>query len=82
MRHSLLTAQHQIHDGTLTYTDEAELFAANPGSSYYHRIGYATSEGSYWMWTAGGWVPHGNVLARALVHDGDVLTHEGEILWA
>ena len=85
--HKDLTAMHQIHDDDLVYADEAELQAASPASDYYHRFGYATSERTYWLYNQDGWTlsfapQAGSVLSQAVVHDGAVVTFEGEIVVA
>jgi len=57
--HSDSTEQHQLHDSRLEYADEATLQADTPAAALYGRIGYATSEDTYWLWTASGWVQIG-----------------------
>lgn len=49
-RHIDSTQQHQLHDSRLVYADEATLLAAGGlDTALQHRIGYATSEKSYWI---------------------------------
>lgn len=84
-KHSDSTEQHQLHHTDLVYADEATLIAASPSASLYHRVGYATSERTYWLWTQDGWYQladpqAGSPLSRAAVHDDAVVTHNGEIV--
>ena len=87
--HNELTSLHQLYDDDLLYADEATLLAATPSSDLYHRVGYATTERSYWLWTQDGWdllldpqQGAGAVLSTAVVFEGDVVTYEDEIVWA
>ena len=84
--HSASTLQHQIYDDDLEYANEATLEAASPAITLYHRVGYAITERTYWLWTQDGWYqladPGGEAsLSRAVVFEGDVVTYEDEIVW-
>jgi hypothetical protein len=83
--HTDSTAQHQIHDSSLVYADEATLLAATPASTLYHRIGYATAEATYWVWTSQGWsllvdATGASTFDRIVCNTDGVVVHDGEVV--
>ena len=47
--HSDSTLQHQIHDDSLEYADEATLLAATPAVALESRVGHAIAEDTYFL---------------------------------